>query len=151
MRCLSDDQKAWGKKKICNNDFKRIFGSILKRCGPFLRHLIFEYREVDSAIVDLVRRECPHLQDIDITSHCYIRDKESVEMIKPIFCKIKKLNCWIWNEVMDGDLEELFSVNDKLEELNIENQSQHNLFHKICQVSHIYISFFYPFSSKITI
>ena len=106
------------KKKISKSDFKIIFEKILERCGRFLKHLVFNGYDVDNDIAFSVRRECPHLQDIDLISRPYY-DEDIILILNPIFDKVKKFNCEIEHGVTDRDLQTLFLMNKKLESLQI--------------------------------
>ena len=106
------------KKQFCHSGFKIIFEKILQRCGRFLKYLVFNGYDIDNDIAVSVKRNCPHLQDIDLINHKYY-DKDILLVLKPIFDKVKKFNCAIMDEVTDRELHTLFSMNNKLESLQI--------------------------------
>ena len=130
LKTLSDDTKNWGIKKKKNDDtFIIMFESVLKRCGGFLTHLIFDasYMEKDIHIANLIKTECPNLQDIDLRlkSSVYLGD---IKAIKPIFCNVREFAYKIEKKVTDGDLGDLFSMNDKLEHLHLDFDSNEGIF-----------------------
>ena len=146
LKSLNVNPVSWGvRKKISHSDFKIMLESALKRCGRFLMHLVFDVGiyKVDNDILNLVRRECPNLQDIELTNHQSYNPND-VQAVKSVFDKVKKFKCSFEDEVTVGDLEDLFSVNEKLECLCIRliNSSDHSNtcipFDKICHVSLIF-------------
>ena len=118
FKSLNDDPELWGIKKTPLSNFTTCFKRVLKRCGRFLTHLVFETCKVNNDIVNLVRRECPNLQDIDFSNDS-ITNKNYIQDIKSIFDKAKKCIFAFDFKVTDEDLKTLFSLNDKLEYLDI--------------------------------
>ena len=137
---LSSNPENWGmKKRLLSGPFKIAFECVLRRCGRFLKHLVFDDYFVDiyidSDIIKFVRRECPNLQDIHVKRCKCIMNREEIRNIKPIFNKVTKFNC-TFEKLGLRDLDDLFSVNDKLIELKIE--TTRILFGGICDVRLIF-------------
>ena len=129
LNSLNTDTRDWGmKKKINDKNFKTIFSNILDRCGNFLTHLEilsadspYDYVKVDLPISNIIVAKCPNIQDIDIEYSIladYVRSEE-VETIKPIFDKVKKFRCSFRNIIDKKCVEDLFSLNNKMESLDI--------------------------------
>ena len=127
LKSLNACTKTWGlKKKIVGKDFKVIFEMLLRRCGRFVNHLVFNGRlffsndvEVDNQIIKLITNECQNLKDIEISCKI-IKDRNDFEVIKPIFSKFTKLGIKIDKcDVKDEDLRDLFASNKKLKCLEI--------------------------------
>ena len=97
-----------------SKNFKIMFVDVLKRCGKFLTRLVINLSTVDSEILNLLKKKCPNLQDIDIIFRQDLKNKKDVETLKPIFDKVNCFNCLIGKEIRDKDLKCLFSRNNKL-------------------------------------
>ena len=124
--------RSWGlKKKIVGEDFKNIFEILLKRCGRFLTHLVFDGAmyysndvEMDNQILTIITKECQNLKDIEIGFRS-LRTRNDFEVIKPIFSKFTKFGFQISKfDINDEDLKDLFESNKKLERLEIHNHSE---------------------------
>ena len=98
---------------------KSYFENYLKENGKSLQSLrLTEYGQWDEEILDLVLKECPNLQEVEI-GYQYLT-KKSIEALKPVFDKIRKLQCSILkDDVDDEDLKNLFLKNEILEHLTI--------------------------------
>ena len=126
LKSLDTDVKTWGiNKNIYGDGYKMIFESLLKRCGRYLTKLIVDsYSDsqkcikVDNHIVNMIRRYCLYLQEINIGFRSF-ESKDEVETIKPIFNKMKKIECIFWYNVSNEELKEFFSLNSQLEYLSI--------------------------------
>ena len=101
-----------------NKTIEKLLNILLKRCARFVSNLVFD-QDRDIKILSMVFKKCSNLEEIDLDTlvFCY---KEHIEIIKPIFEKIKKFK-WIihLNDIDDEDLKSLFSLNKKLESLEI--------------------------------
>ena len=127
VKSLNTDTCSWGmtnkhKRKI---HFNIMFESVLKRCGRFLKNLVFgKYwiaKWMDQPIVNAIIKECPNLQNIEGGCQNF-RNKSDIEIIKPIFHKLKNCYCslsTLSNNINDEDLKSLFVRNQKLERLAI--------------------------------
>ena len=116
LESLNDNPQTWGIKRTHFENSKIMFEGVLKRCGRFLTHLVLDTLEVYSDIVNLVRRECPRLQDIDIINR---QSFHNVEILKSIFNKVQKFSCIIVYQDAEGTLKDLLSTNNKLEHLEL--------------------------------
>ena len=122
-KSLNDDPEFWGiKSEMSPSVISIYFEKLLKKCGRFLTHLVLDNcAMVKSNIVNLLIRECPNLQDINFNDHDIHDDNINyfIEDIKPVFHKVKNFHCGFDYKVTDEDLKKLFSINDKLEYLNL--------------------------------
>lgn len=117
------------KKNFSNywdNKNSRIFlKNILNRCGRFLSELILEINILEvhetamKRLTTAINRRCSKTLVIEI-GHQTIKSKRELQMLKPIFKKFKKCDFEIQGlEVEDADLEDLFSLNTKMEHCRI--------------------------------
>ena len=94
----------------------------MKRCGKFLRELIFDYEDctnIDIEVLEILVKECSNLKIIDL-GFC-LEDEAMIETLMPTFNKLNKFCCHLSNYhcIIDDDLKYLFSVNRKLEYLTM--------------------------------
>ena len=127
LKSLKSDTETWGMEDNVDDKFKFkiIFGKVLKRCGKFLSELIFEEFEgekVDREIIQMIIRECPNLKNLDVGSQIFNKKSgKSLEMLKPIFHRLKKCDFILDNkdDINDNHLKELFLLNQKMEDVKI--------------------------------
>ena len=95
---------------------KKIFEYVLKKCGKFLTRLnLCEFNQIEDDInISIIANECPNLIDIDL-GHC---SKKSIELIKPIFHNVEEFRIFV-KDVDDADLEKLLMLNKKLKTIRI--------------------------------
>ena len=127
LKSLNSCTKTWGlKKRIVGEDFKVIFEILLKRCGRFLWHLVFDGAmhysndvEIENQILEIITNECQNVKRIEI-GYKLLKDRNDFEAIKPIFNKLTKFGFQIGEfDITDKDLKDLFESNRKLECLEI--------------------------------
>ena len=125
IKSINDDIQTWGmKKKDKLKRFKIMFESLLRRCGRYLQHVDLECFKVNDQIVDIVKRECCNVQQINM-GYQAVTSKNEIEMIKPIFKYFKKFELTLGNSDIDNeDLKNLLSLNEKLEHFDISDEGR---------------------------
>ena len=121
MKFLNDDPDLWGMTLGDFNykEYNKNFESVIKICGRFLTHIDLS-KFLNQGVLNLIKTECPNVQNIDFND-CYywVNKKNDIEDIKPIFNKVRKFKANFRFRVTDEDLKIFFSMNDKLEYLNL--------------------------------
>ena len=98
--------------------------SVLKKCGQFVTHVDLG-QCYDNTIIEnfanIISKKCPNLQEVNIGRQLF-DDERKIDVLMPIFDKIKRLDCSFIDddyETNDEDLGKLLSLNQKLEFFSI--------------------------------
>ena len=109
-----------------NKDSLIILENILERCGRFVSEINFEllrvcdyYKRTLRKIKNIIFKKCSNIQVIEIGNQ-FITRKRDILVLKPIFNKLKKCHFSIvGDDISDADLQDLFSLNTKMEHCRI--------------------------------
>ena len=72
----------------------------------------------------MLLKECPNLKDVEI-GHLTFESQNDIEIIKPIFDKVTKLNLSInESDINDEDLKGLLAINKQLEYFDVSNSNE---------------------------